>query len=93
MTLHVWLILFILSMGGSAEVLAWAVQNGQFRDLKRGNVMPLRAPGATPPPAAGRMPPPARSRLWQKLALALVFGLFGLYFIDWLVQLLHLAYA
>lgn len=85
MTLHVWLILFILSMGGSAEVLAWAVQNGQFRDLKRGNVMPLRAPGATPLPA--------RSRLGQKLALALVFGLFGLYFIDWLVQLLHLAYA
>lgn len=85
MPFHLWLILFILSMGGSAEVLAWAVQNGQFRDLKRGNVMPLRAAGATAVPA--------RPRLRRKLALWFLFALFALYFSDFLVRLLHLAYA
>lgn len=46
MTLKVWLIFFILSMAVNAEVLAWAVRSGQFTNVNRGNIMPLRNPPA-----------------------------------------------
>jgi hypothetical protein len=42
MSLKTWLIFFIASMAFSTEVLAWAVRNGQFTNVNRGNVMPLR---------------------------------------------------
>lgn len=44
MSLKVWLIFFIISMAFSAEVLVWAMQHGQFRNVNRGRWMPLRHP-------------------------------------------------
>lgn len=49
MSLRTWLVLFIISMAFSAEVLAWAVQHGQFSNVNRGRRMPLRPPGETVP--------------------------------------------
>ncbi|MGH9413638.1 MAG: hypothetical protein ACRD0Y_07840 [Terriglobales bacterium] len=83
MTLHLWLILFIISMAFSAEVLAWAVLHGQFRNLKRGNVMPLRAAGST------AVPP--RPRLRKSIALWASFAVLALYWGDAMVKLVKLA--
>jgi hypothetical protein len=59
MSLKTWLIFFIASMAFSTEVLAWAVRHGQFTNVNRGNVMPLRG-GAARAPAAH----PRRLGLW-----------------------------
>jgi hypothetical protein len=72
-SLKTWLIFFIASMAFSTEVLAWAVRNGQFTNVNRGNVMPLR--GGTAPAAGVRR---RRLGLWVFLlglvVLAMIWG-------------------
>ncbi|MGH9486903.1 MAG: hypothetical protein ACRD04_04855 [Terriglobales bacterium] len=84
MTLHLWLALFIVSMAVSAEVLAWAVQHGQFSDLSRGNFMPLRAAGATP------VPP--KPRVWVTVALWAGFTVLLLIWLDAIVRMIQLTF-
>jgi nitrogen fixation-related uncharacterized protein len=43
MSPRVWLILLILSIAVSGEAMLWAISHGQFRDVERGNRLPLRA--------------------------------------------------
>lgn len=85
MSLHLWLILFIFSMAFSAEVLAWAVQHGQFTHVNRGNVMPLRASGST------AVPP--RPRQWITLALWFSFAVLVAVWADAMVKLAQLAFG
>ncbi len=42
MSPRVWLILLIFSIAVSGEVMLWALAHGQFRDVERGNRLPLR---------------------------------------------------
>ncbi|HEY8055344.1 MAG TPA: hypothetical protein VIE13_05480 [Terriglobales bacterium] len=85
MSLKTWLVLFILSMAFSTEVLAWAVRHGQFTQVNRGNVMPLRGGGAN-------LAPPRKRRLglWVfllgLLMLAIVWG-------DGMITIARLAYS
>jgi len=81
MSLRLWLALFILSMALSAELLAWAVRHGQFTDVNRGNVMPLRG---TPMPVPRRRP-------WQLAAMWIALALFALYMTDTLVAMVQFA--
>ncbi|MGH9467973.1 MAG: hypothetical protein ACRD1Y_11525 [Terriglobales bacterium] len=84
MSLNLWLILFIISIAISAEVLAWAVQHGQFRNINRGNVMPLRAADATP------QPPRPRAR--STAALWLGFAALTAVWLGAVVYLVQLAF-
>lgn len=44
MSPRVWLILLIFSIAVSGEAMLWALAHGQFKNVERGNRMPLRAP-------------------------------------------------
>ncbi|MGH9476260.1 MAG: hypothetical protein ACRD1C_07995 [Terriglobales bacterium] len=85
MTLRLWLILFIFSMAFSAEVLAWAVQHGQFTDVKRGNLMPLRA--------AGRTVTPPRPQWGATLLLWLGLAALTAAWLEAMVRLVQLAFS
>ena len=84
MTLRTWLLFFIISMAFSAEVLAWALQNGQFSHVNRGRGMALRRE-PTPWPAP-------RPRPWWLAAMLVVFGILIVSWGSTLVWLVHQSY-
>ncbi|MGH9416898.1 MAG: hypothetical protein ACRD01_09745 [Terriglobales bacterium] len=86
MSLRVWLILFILSMAASAEVLLWAIRHGQFRDVNRGNVMPLRPDAPT-----GRLRRPTPWGRWRLLAYTLGLAALTWVWASGIHAMLHLA--
>lgn len=86
MSLRVWLVLFVLSMAASAEVLLWAIRHGQFRDVNRGNVMPLRADAA-----AGSARRPTRWSRWRLVGYAVGLAALTAVWASGIYSMLHLA--
>lgn len=83
MSLRLWLVLFIISMAVSAEVLAWAVQHGQFQNVNRARWAPLR-----PRALEAALAPAPKKRLW---VLWVVMGGFAALLVVWLDGMVPLA--
>lgn len=83
MSLRLWLVLFIISMAVSAEVLAWAVQHGQFHNVNRARWAPLRPRGLE-----AALNPPAKRRPW---VLWVVMAGFAALLVVWLDGMVPLA--